>query len=55
MSKAYRFFDAADMAAELPKKEWSSYETMKDALVPKYQDSVPYDTIISVIVAALDI
>lgn len=47
--------DAANMAAELPKKEWSSYETMKDALVPKYQDSVPYDTIISVIVAALDI
>lgn len=47
--------DAAKMAAELPKKEWSSYETMKDTLVPKYQDSVPYDTIISVIVAALDI
>lgn len=47
--------DAANMAAELPKKEWSSYETMKDALVPKYQDSVPYDTIISIIVAALDI
>jgi len=47
--------DAANMAAELPKKEWSSYETMKDALVPKYQDSVPYDTIISVIIASLDI
>jgi hypothetical protein len=47
--------DAANMAAELPKKEWSSYETMKHALVPKYKDSVPYDTIISVIVASLDI
>lgn len=46
--------DAANMAADLPKKEWSSYKKMQEALVPKYQDSVPYDTIISVIVASLD-